>query len=62
MNGSVNVLSCRSTTCDDHRSSLNTVGGLGGAVSPPSGPGQSPGGGPGGKAPGSSENLAVYKC
>ena len=29
----------------------NTVGGLGGTVSPPVGPGQSPGGGPGGKAP-----------
>ena len=55
---------CRAvgTKCDYQRSSLNTAGGLAGAVSPPAGPGQSPGGFPGGEAPRSSENLAVYKC
>ena len=30
------------------------------AVRPPVGPGQSPGGGSGGKAPGSSEEPAIY--
>ena len=35
-----------------------TAGGLGGAVSPPAGPGQSPGGG---EAPGSSVNLGILK-
>ena len=38
-----------------------TAGGLGGAVSPPAGPGQSPGGGPGGEAPRSSVNLGILK-
>ena len=38
-----------------------TAGGLGGAVSPPAGPGQSPGGGPWGEAPGSSVNLGILK-
>ena len=38
-----------------------TAGGLGGAVSPPAGPGQSPGEGPGGEAPGSSVNLGILK-
>ena len=38
-----------------------TAGGLGGAVSPPAGPGQSPGRGPGGEAPGSSVNLGILK-
>ena len=38
-----------------------TAGGLGGAESPPVGPGQSPGGGPGGEAPGSSVNLGILK-
>ena len=38
-----------------------TAAGLGGAVSPPAGPGQSPGGGPGGEAPGSSVNLGILK-
>ena len=36
------------------------LGGLGGAVRPPAGPGQSPGRGPGGKALGSSEESAIY--
>ena len=56
---------CRTvgTTCDDHRSSLNTAGDLGALyLIPPAGPGKSPGGGPGGRAPVTSENLAVYKC
>ena len=42
-----------------HSNRSNTAGGLGGAVSPPVGPGQSPDGGPGGKAPGSSEEPAI---
>ena len=40
-------------TCNDQRSLPLTTGGLGGAVSPPAGPG--------GKAPGSSEALAFYR-
>ena len=44
-----------SSEWDDH-----TAEGLGGAVSPPAGPGQSPGGGAGGEAPGSSLNLAFF--
>ena len=36
-----------------------SAGGMGGAVSPPAGPGQSSGGGPRGEAPGSSEDRTI---
>ena len=55
-------LSCRSTICNDQRSLLIPVGGMGGAVSPLAGPGQSPGGCPGAKpleAPGISHFLVA---
>ena len=45
---------CRRHAGNDLWSLPKPAGGLGGAVSPPAGPGQSPGGGPGGEAPGSS--------
>ena len=41
---------------------LITAGGVGGAASPPVGPGHSPGGGPGGGAPGSSWDYTIYEA
>ena len=45
--------------CNDHISLPGVAGCLGGAISPPVGPGQSPDGGLGGEALGSSSNPAV---
>ena len=44
----------------DRISLAGVAGCLGGAISPPVGPGQIPGGGQGGEAPGSSSDPAVH--